>query len=415
MAYAVTVAGADITCLIDSLDISHGRDNTTDQPEASACTLELSRDAAGDFGLPPGLEIGASLTVDADGHRRFTGRVTDVALAWEESGSQTPDAGIGQVVATGLLDDLARRLVGAADWPQELDGARVARIMTEAQVPYDPAYMDPGTVQILARVAETVTGLDLARDVADSGGGLVWETLAGAVRYADADHRRGVVSSLTLDSCDILVTPTWKRTLDGLINQASVSWGADSSAIPATSINQHSRDVFGPYGISVTTLLARQADAQAMAQLLTTRGGEPVWIFTALPVDLTALSAGDLAALWALEVHSLITVTGLPAIGTAPTSAVLWVEGWHETISATERELELVVSGFCRTTPPPRWDDVAPTWTWDTMPASMTWDGMTCWGPPANLGRWDDTPASLRWDQVPASVTWDTWDAYARG
>jgi hypothetical protein len=105
--------------------------------------------------------------------------------------------------------------------------------------------------------------------------------------------------------------------------------------------------------------------------------------------------------------HALVTLTGLPAVGSAPTTAHLWLEGWNETLAWGEHELTLAVTGYCRTVPAPRWNDVDPAWVWDE--AEGTWDDASCMGPPLALGRWDDTPASTRWDLVPPATTWDTW------
>lgn len=407
----------DLSCLVDEVQVTHGRDDTTSQPEAPSCTLALSRDETGDFHLPPEVEIAAEIVVETatsfGTHRRFVGKITDIALGWAEAGSETPFDGEGQIVCTGLLDDTARRVVGDVPWAQELDGARVSRIMAAAGVVLNPANSDPGTVQILARDIDSQPALDLARDVAESASGMVWQTAAGEIRYADAAHRRGVPSSLTLDACDILVTPTWRRNLDGLINDISLGYGVapEGGEQPRVlAVNQASKDKFGEYGFSVTTQLAAQADAEAMASLLMGRNSTPVWVMAALPVDTAGLSDAEYDALLSMDLHALLTLTGLPSISTAPTTATLWLEGWHETLYAGGHDLELVVSGYCRTAPPPRWDDVDPAWTWDTMPASLTWDDATCLGPPVNRGRWNDAPASLRWDSVPPEVTWDTYE-----
>jgi hypothetical protein len=128
-----------------------------------------------------------------------------------------------------------------------------------------------------------------------------------------------------------------------------------------------------------------------------------------LPVDVKSLADLDYEALLNLDMHSLITLTGLPVIGTAPTTASLWVEGWKETLTWGAHEIELVVSGYCRTVPAPRWNDVDPAWKWDTLAAALTWDAATCIGPPLNIGRWDDQPASLRWNQIPPSKTWNNY------
>jgi hypothetical protein len=114
----------------------------------------------------------------------------------------------------------------------------------------------------------------------------------------------------------------------------------------------------------VTTELAALADATAMGQLLLVRNGSPVWIMAALPVDVAELDDARYEALLGLDMHSLVALTGLPAIGAAPTSANLWVEGWKETLTYGTHQMELIVSGYCRTVPPPRWDDIDPAWVW---------------------------------------------------
>lgn len=414
--HTVTVGGADVSCLVDSVAISHGRDDPGSQPEASSATISLTVDARSEL-LPPVVDVGAAVLVTtqtAGGtFDRFSGSVTDLALGWDEAGAETPDAGLGQIVAVGVLAELGRRVVGDVPWPQELDGARVARVMAAAGITLDPAFSDPGTVQILPRDVDATQALDAAQDAAVDGAGVLWQTRSGNVRYADAVHRRGTASALTLDACDLLVTPTWRRTLEGLVNSVSIGYGAE----PAeggdqpryVSSNAPSISRWGTYAYSSSTALAALADAQAQGQLLLARNSAPVWVMAALPVDVAGLDAPQYDALLGMDMHALLTLTGLPALGTAPTSASLWVEGWKETLTWGAHELELVVSGYCRTAPPPRWDDLAPAWTWDTMTPATTWDSAACLGPPINIGRWNDQPATLRWDALEPGITWDNY------
>jgi hypothetical protein len=369
--HTVTVAGADISCLVDSVSISHGRDDSGSQPEASSATIALSVDAAA-AQLPAVVDVGAQVRVTTQTAGgvwdRFTGRVSDLALGWDDAGADTPDAGVGQIVAVGLLADLGRRVVGDVPWPQELDGARVARVLAAAGHPLDPLTSDPGTVELVPRDVDATQALDVAHDAAVSGTGVLWQTRSGQVRYADADHRRGIPSALTLDACDLLVTPTWRRTLEGLVNSVSLGYGTEPAGGGEqpryVASNPDSITRWGTYGYSTTTALASLADAQAQGSLLLARNSSPVWVMAALPVDVSGLDAARYDALLGLDVHSLLTLTGLPALGTAPTSATLWVEGWKEELTWGGHESELVVSGYCRTVPPPRWDDVDPQWVW---------------------------------------------------
>lgn len=406
--------GSDISCLVDSVSIQHGRDDTSSQPEASAATLDLTSDAYGQ--LPPGVDVGAAVTVTSTVgdaiSQRFVGRITDVTLGWDDAGEATPDSGVGQIVAVGPLADLGRRVVGDVPWPTELDGARVNRVMTAAGITLDPFYSDPGTVQILARDVDSTPALDAARDAATSASGVVWETRGGEIRYSDAEHRRGIPSALTLDACDLLVTPSWRRNLDGLVNEVSIGYGVtpEGGEQPRyVESNAASLVRWGHYGYTASTALAALVDAQTVARLLLARNSSPVWVMAALPVDTDGLDEDRYLLLLGLDVHSLVTLTGLPAIGTAPTSAALWVEGYREVLTYGGHEIELVVSGYCRTAPPPRWDDLDPSWQWDALPESLTWDEAACLGPPVEFGRWNDQPASLRWDQIAATATWDTY------
>lgn len=403
---------ADLSCLVDELAIHHGRDDTDSQPDASSCTLDLSTDTA-EEDWPSILEIGGVITVTTTlptaNCVRFVGRVTDINQGWDDAGPDTPDRSVMQLIATGTLADLGRRTVGDTPWPQQLDGARVSAIMAAAGVVLSPATSDPGTVQILARDVDSQPALDLAQSVAADAGGFVWALRSGEIRYADADHRRGVTAALELDACDVLVTPTWQRTTEGLINDVSIGYGVapeGSDQLRFTGKRADSIQRFGTYGLSATTQLAALADASAMGQLLLTRNSAPVWIFSALPLDVAGLSEADTAALLQMETSDLLSLTGLPAAGSVPTSAFLWVEGWRERLAFGVHELELVVSGYCRTSPPPRWDDVDPSLTWDSMGAK-TWDDAACFGPTPDLGRWNDIPASVRWDTVPATSTWN--------
>ena len=411
----------DLASEVDQLTDRHGRVTPDSRPEAASVTVNVSCDSA----LTPWpnvVDVGCALevvtTLDGVGHVRFRGSITDLSLGWDDAGEDTPDRVTAQVVAVGPLADLGRRTVGDVPWPQQLDGARVAAILAAAGITLDPAYSDPGTVAILPRDIDSQTALDLAQEVASDAGGIVWATAAGDIRYADAVHRRNIAPALELDACDILVTPTWRRTTEGMVNAVSIGYGVapeagedgeggGGEAPRYVARRDDSIDKWGEFGLSTTTQLADAADAAAMGDLLLTQNHDPVWILGALPVAVADLDAADTATLLALETNDLIAVTGMPAAGALPTSTALWVEGWTETLAWEVHELELVVSGYCRTAPPPRWDDLNPAMTWDTAPG--TWDDAACFGPVTDLGRWNDQPATLRWDQIDPAKTWDTY------
>jgi len=423
----VKIAGLDVTCLVDDVAINHGRSGTTDQPTASTATLNVDLSAGL---LPTEVEIGANVVVttrpdpDQPARTRFKGRVTDVALGWDDAGVDTPVSGVGQIVAAGPLADLGRRVIGDEPWPAELDGARVSRALALAGVDLDPLLSDPGTVTILPRDVDKSDALSIVDDTAQTAAGVVWETAAGEVRYHDADHRRGVDPAVTLDACDLLVTPAWVRTTDGMVNTVTLAYGTAPGGGEQSTVSASNAKSIAKYGVldySASTTLAEYDDAFAMANLLVSRNATPVWVMAALPVDVASLDDATTLALLDADLGDLIYLTGLPAVSHGvPTTAYLWVEGWVERLAWDAHDLAVTVSGYCRTSPPPLWDDVDPDWTWDGLappsnvaPPALTWDDLTCLGPTTHAGRWTDVPSSNRWDTTPAEITWDTWDQTA--
>lgn len=405
---------SDISCLVDDVAIRHGRSDTTAQPEPSSATVNLSWDGAEDT-LPALAEVGASVyvttTVSGAERPRFVGRVTDVLMGWDEAGEDTPNTQQAQLSAVGTMADLGRRVVGAEPWPVENDAQRVGRVAALAGMPLDLMVSDPGAVNIRARDVDSQPALNVMRDTAESAMGMVWQALDGSIRYMDLTHRRTVAVGVELDACDVLVSPTWTRNLDGLVNEVALGYGPGSGGTQPryTATNPTSQAKWGPYEYTKDSELAALADATTIGELLMRRNYQPIWILSAIPVDVAGLSATDTDRLLSLDVSDLVHLTGLPAIGSAPTDLYMWVEGFTETLAAGTHDLELVVSDYCRTSGMVRWDDPT-TMTWDGAPAGRTWDESYCLGYPGpGVGRWDDTPTSLRWDQVAATVTWDTW------
>ena len=217
VAWIGTSAGR-VECEVLSATIHHGRDDPTSQPVASTLTLELVGP------IPPGAAIGARVRVagvlNGTTYTRFDGEVTDLGVGWD-----SPDTARPRVIAVGDLARTGRRPIGDVPWPQELDGARVSRIMSLAGFPLDPLLSDPGTVQVLARDVDRQPALALAQGTAEDGAGLLWQDREGRIRYADALHRRGVASAIEFRACDIGIGLGWEETLEGLVNVAHVRYG----------------------------------------------------------------------------------------------------------------------------------------------------------------------------------------------
>lgn len=404
----------DLSCDTTAATIRHGRDNADGQPEASTASLDV-------YGpIPAGLDIGWGVSVDAGLDepgafvRRFTGTVTDLGLDYDLG--LTPGSGrlsvrpYTSVTVASALAALGRTYVGDVPWPAELDGPRVARILTLAG--RDDATTDPGTVAILARDVDRQPALSLCQQVADDAGGLLTNRHDGVIAYHDAEHRRNLTPALTIDACHLLMSPKWLRDMSGLLNEAAIGYGdppeggGDQAVV--TRISDASQARYGRVAYYSGTQLADAAAATVRADTLIARNALPVWNLSELPVDTVGLPAADLAALLSLDVGGLLGLTGLPLDTPDEPVMAVWVEGWTETLGYLAHDLTLAVTAYCRTAPFPRWNDLPSTYEWDEM-GDLTWDGAACIGPPITEGRWDDTPATLYYDTTPPDVTWDAW------
>jgi hypothetical protein len=396
-------SGTPLECNVLRGVIRHGRDDPNSQPEADAATLELVGV------LPPEVEVGTALAVVAQfggvDYPRFAGRISDVAIGWDSI-----DVPIATVIATGELADMGRRIIGDAPYPLETDGARVNRAIAAAEVATDAVRSDPGVLSVLPRDVDAQPALVVASDAAVDGNGFVWQATDGAVLYADAAHRRAALVAFELDACDLPASLVWAKGLVGLANDARVRWGTPEAEVRET--DPESVAALGTFAASLTTRLATEADATNRATYIIARQAWPSWVLAGLEFALEAphISPADTAALLDLEVHALLSITGMPA-GAPATSALVFVEGWTETIEAGAWSLDLAVSDYCRTAPAPTWDQTDPAWQWDTLDPGWSWDSTTCLPPYVGRGRWADVPASQRWDQTDPGITWDTWQA----
>ena len=402
----------DLSCEVTVASVHHGRDNADGQPEASTATIAV-------YGpVPDGADIGWSLEVWAgleppDAYaQRFAGTVTDISLAFDmgvdpESG-RTIVRPYTEITAASSIATLGRQYVGSEPWPDELDGARVRRVLELCGI--TTAAIDPGTVTILGRDVDRQAALGLLQTVGDDAGGLLVNNRDGRLAYHDAEHRRAAVAALTVDACQIRLTPRWVRDMSGLINEAAIGYGpvpegGEQAVVTRTSTP--SQAVYGRVAYYGGTQLANVTDATNRAGAILARSDRPVWNLTDLGIDVDTLTADELETLLTLELGALVGLTGMPLEAPDPAFAC-WLEGWSETLTLGGHDLVFAITAYCRTAPFPRWDDMPSSRTWDSM-GDLTWDQAVCIGPIVSEGRWGDVSATLYWDDVDATITWDTW------
>lgn len=378
-ALAITVAGAVVPLTAaGQLVIRHGRSSVDQQPDAATATLVVDRAAFTELptiGDELRVELGADVRwwlglTDAAwtaARPRFVGELTDVTVS---ARSDITGPQLVTLAAVTRRARLGRTFVGGAPWPQELDGARAARILDDA-AGLTVAAGDPGTVQVLARDVDRQPALGLLDDLARSTGGVLVETRDGAIRWHDAAHRSARPPAVTLPAADVIAPAATAQSLAGLVNSLTVHYGGSEQLQLAASA---SVDRYGPQAADVPTELATRADARLFGRLLLGRRARPRWSTPGLTVDLirTVPDADTAGRLLGLEFGDLLAVTGFPSAGPFST-AQLWVEGWTETVTRTGWRLAVDVSDYQLTATPLRWRDVPPDLAWSDVPTDLAW------------------------------------------
>jgi hypothetical protein len=212
--YRVTIAGVVQTDdILSGGTITYGRNDFFEATQPSYCNIELLNLE----GASPVVELLDPVIIevtDSTGSfvKLFTGEVSGVYNRFEGAGAAgTPNT--LQIQAIGALGLLVKRTAGAVSYPEELDGARIQRILeetlfiawedlsntqtwddytTETWDTYGVQgidTIDPGRYEILARTAEIEQAFNLTDLTQQSGLGYLYDTTDFEIGYADAERR----------------------------------------------------------------------------------------------------------------------------------------------------------------------------------------------------------------------------------
>lgn len=451
--YTVTVAGyavpSDALALVS---ITRGRQRPDQRPEAPSCTLVLATERVTQLpAVGDAVEVDLSaaaraylggMAAGAGAVKRFRGKVTDARAS--STGKVTGPARL-TVVAVGARSRLLPLKVGAGAWPAELDGARAARIITEAQAD-DPSLTagahDVGTVTVLARTAGEADAGGLLDELALSSGGELVELRDGTLAWHDADHRRNLAPVVTLGPGEVLSDSAQAtQQLAGLVNDLTLTYGVGgaSSVRVVDTVSADPVTGYGPVPLELATILPDEAAATSRANDLVGRYSLPRWQMERLAVELLrTVTSAKATELVDLEFGQLLEVQGFPNTGPF-VAAELFVEGATEAATRNDWRLALNVSDPGYTAGAPRWADLGTqtsirfrTWRdtdwmsrrrWVVTPATgpswadlaanepdLTWLGAAGWDVSSSeTDRWLDQQADLSWAETDPT----TWAAYA--
>jgi hypothetical protein len=385
---------------VSGVTLNNGRTTVNEQPRAGYAAINLVTPD----NTFPNIEIDQKVVVKVDDSAGndviiWTGWVSDVETRIARFGS----AGLlndQRITAIGTLSKLNRRLAGGSGYPQQLDGERIASILTESAGitwnTYSPptdtwADVDPllqwqnvdlligdidnGNFELVPYSAGEASGLNLAQLAASSGLGVLFESPDGKINYSSYDSRTDEVFDNGFTEVDkeaILSGGLSSLSrLSDLANDVEITYGSNLSERDQnnTSISQ-----YGLYSAKINTLLVNQADAeQRVEYYLETRAfprRQLSKINLALHLDQVSNTMRD--SMLPMRVSKPIRIAGLPA-SIYPDNFIGFVEGYTWTINRNELFLTLNITEYALSQLQMNWSQVPANLAWEDVSAALEW------------------------------------------
>lgn len=259
------------------------------------------------------------------------------------TGSNMASASISRLMLWGRELSAGERssLVAAATtgFTTDSTNGRIQRIATWAGV--TNLALETGSVTSVAH--QDTTGLSpiaAMQAVAATERGLVFINGSGQLVFHARSHRNAPTWTALVDANALDEDVTFTTDTQALINKATVSRPAGAAQ---TFQDTASIALYDEFATEAELLFTNDTDAYDAAAWLVNTHGTPAPRISTVTLDLLTQTAAITQQLQALELGSLIGITGLPS--QAPSGGLsLFVEGWSESISVDAWEMVLNTS-----------------------------------------------------------------------
>ena len=399
--YRVTIAGTvQTSTTLENATVTYGRNDFFEATQPSYCNLELLNLD----GTSPVVELLDTILIEVTNSsgtyiKLFTGEVSGVY-------NRFASAGLGgkpntlQIQAIGALGLLVKRYAGSVAYPEELDGARIQRILEETlftawedlsntltwnDIPVTETWanygiqgidtIDAGRYEVLARAAEVDQAYNLTDDTQQSALGYLYDTADFEIGYADAERRSANYATNLIELDANLVNAdiqTRLQTAD-IVNSVVIRY--DDPVLEVVAQNDTSINAYGLLEEIRSTILAQTADATEQATNFVNYRGTPKVSLEAVSVnlahsDMTNTVRDDLLA---VTMDSLLYLDNIP-VGLIPEGYFEgFVEGWTWTLGRKNLELTMSVSNSIYSTLDVQWKDYNAVIQWQNLDNTTTW------------------------------------------
>jgi hypothetical protein len=398
--YRVTIAGlVQTSTTLQDGTITYGRNDFFEATQPSYCNIELLNLD----GTSPVVELLDTVLIevtDSTGAyiKLFTGEVSGVYNRFEGAGLGGKPNTL-QIQAIGALGLLVKRYAGGVAYPEELDGARIKRILeetlfvawedisntftwndftTETWANYGVQgidTIDAGRYEMLARSAQVQQAYELTDITQQSGLGYLYDTADFEIGYADAERRsENYTTNLIELNADLVNADIQTRlqTAD-IVNSVVIQY--DDPVLEVVAQNDTSINNYGLLEEIRSTILAETVDATEQATNFVNYRGTPKTSLEAVSVnlahsDMTNTVRDDLLA---VTMDTLLYLDNIP-VGLIPEGYFEgFVEGWTWTLGRKNLELTMSVSNSIYSTLDVQWEDYNALIQWQNLDNATRW------------------------------------------
>jgi hypothetical protein len=398
--YRVTIAGVIQTNeILAGGTITYGRNDFFEATQPSYCNIELLNLD----GASPVVELLDPVIIEITNSagtfvKLFTGEVSGVYNRFEGAGAAGKPNTL-QIQAIGALGLLVKRTAGAISYPEELDGARIQRILQETLfIAWEDLsntqtwndfttetwdnygiqgidVIDPGRYEVLARPAQIDQAYNLTDETQQSGLGYLYDTTDFEIGYADAERRITNYSTnlIELDANFVNADIQTRLQTADIVNSVVIQYDdpvAEVAAQNDTSINN-----YGLLQEIRRTILAEQTDAEEQAVNFVNFRGTPRTSLQSVSVNLAndAMTNTVRDDLLAVSMDTLLYVDNIPVGLISSGFFEGFVEGWTWSLGRRNIELTMSVSNSIYSTLDVQWEDYNPLTQWQNLDNTTMW------------------------------------------
>ena len=399
--YRVTIAGiVQTSTTLENATITYGRNDFFEATQPSYCNLELLNLD----GTSPTVELLDTILIEVTNSagtyvKLFTGEVSGVY-------NRFAGAGLGgkpntlQIQAVGALGLLVKRYAGSVAYPEELDGARITRILEETlyvawedlsntltwnDIPVTETWatygvqgidtIDAGRYEVLARPAEIEQAYNLTDTTQQSALGYLYDTPNFEIGYADAERRSENYATNLIELDANLVNAdiqTRLQTAD-IVNSVVIQY--DDPVLEVAAQNDTSINAYGLLEEVRSTILAQTADATEQATNFVNYRGTPKVSLEEVTVNLANSNMTNTVRdnLLGVSMDTLLYLDNIP-VGLIPEGYNEgFVEGWNWTLGRNNLELSMSVSNSIYSTLDVQWEDYNASIQWQNLANDYRW------------------------------------------